>query len=73
MSITQLEKKLLKSTKGLPEGALQEVIDFVQFLRSKRSKKPLDNITAELSDLSSSETEHLEEEFKDYKKIYPSE
>lgn len=73
MSITQLEKKLLKSTKGLSESTLQEVIDFVQFLRLKKSKKSLDSITTELSGLSSSETEHLEDEFKDYRKIYPSE
>ena len=73
MSITQLEKKLLKSTKGLSDSTLQEVIDFVQFLRLKKTKKSSDNISAELSNLNSSETSHLEEEFKDYKKIYPSE
>lgn len=73
MTSIQLEKKLLAYTKGLPKETLQEIIDFIQFVRQKRTKKPIDNITAELSLLDYSQKVHLEEEFKDYKQLYPSE
>lgn len=69
----QLEKELIRYSKGLPEDALQEILDFIQFIRQKRLKKPVDDVTAELSDLSFSQTAHVEEEFKDYKQLYPSE
>lgn len=69
----QLEQELMRYLKELPEDALREILDFVQFVRQKRLKTPPDNITAELSDLSSSQTAHVEEEFKDYKTLFPSE
>ena len=50
-----------------------EVIDFIQFLREKNKKKDTIDIKKELSELSVSQTQHLEEEFIDYKKLYPSE
>jgi len=73
MTTSQLEKELLRYIKGLPKETLQEIIDFIQFVRLKKVKKSSDNITAELSLLNSSQTAHLEEEFKDYKQLYPSE
>jgi hypothetical protein len=73
MSKAQLEEELIRYAKGLPEDALQEILDFIQFLRQKRINKPADNLTAELSSLSASQTAHLEEEFEDYKKLYPRE
>ncbi len=73
MNTTQLENELLKYTKGLSKEALREVIDFVQFLRQKRRHKTSDSLTENLSVMSSEQTSHLEEEFEDYKKRYPSE
>jgi len=73
MNTTHLEKELLRYTKGLSKEALQEVIDFVQFLRKKKSKKTSNNLTEELTKLGESQTSHLEEEFANYKKLYPSE
>lgn len=73
MNITQLEKELLRYTKGLSKEELREVIDFVQFLRQKRLKSSSNSLSQDLSTMSSEQTLHLEEEFKDYKKLYPSE
>lgn len=73
MTTVQLEKTLIEYTKGLPKEALLEILDFIQFVKHKRFKKTVDNLTADLSFLSSSQTDHLEEEFKDYKQLYPSE
>jgi len=73
MTTAQLEKELLRYTKGLPKETLEEVIDFIQFLRLKRINKSSDNVKTELSLLNYSETTHLEEEFKDYKDLYPCE
>jgi len=73
MTTAQLEKALIKYSKGLPKEALEEILDFIQFIRQKRLKKGDDNLTAELSILSKSQAEHLEKEFEDYKKLYPNE
>lgn len=69
----QLEKELIKYSKGLPEDVLQEILDFIQFVRHKRLKKTDDSITADLSELNLSQTTHVEEEFKDYKQMFPGE
>ena len=73
MNTTQLENELLRYTKGLSKEALREVIDFVQFLRQKRLKSASNSLTQDLSIMSFEQTKHLEEELKDYKKLYPSE
>jgi hypothetical protein len=73
MKLSKLESELIRCTKGLPKDVLREILDFAQFIRFKKMNKSTDNLTKELYLLSTSETEHLEEEFKDYKKLYPSE
>ena len=73
MTTAQLEKTLYKYTKGLPQDALQEILDFVQFIRQRSSKKVSDKPPAKKSNLSVSQTSHLEEEFKNYKQLFPSE
>ncbi len=72
MNSNHLENELLRYTKGLSNETLQEIIDFVQFLRQKQ-KKAATNLTQELSKMSVEQTSHLEKEFEDYKKKYPSE
>lgn len=73
MTPAQLEKTLLQYTKGLSKEALLEILDFVQFVRQKEFKKSPDNIKSELTRLNESQTSHLEDEFEDYRKIYPVE
>ena len=73
MTTNQLEKKILRNTKGLSQDSLQEILDFVRFIRAKKLKSSPDDLSAELSLMDSSETAHLEEEFTDYKKRYPNE
>lgn len=73
MEHSELEKELLKQVKGMPEEELQEVINFTQYIRLKKSDKLKDDLSVELSSVSKSEIEHLEEEFRDYKKKYPIE
>jgi hypothetical protein len=72
-----IEKLILKETKGLPPFALNEVLDFILFIKEKKLKKNIDtfksNLESELSLLDHIEVSHLEEEFKDYKEIYPRE
>ncbi len=67
MASVQLEKLIHQKTKGLPEGILREVLDFVEFLRSKSAKKEPDSLKYSLSELNEKETIHLEEEFNDYR------
>ena len=73
MTTTQLEQALIEYSKGLPKEALEEILDFIQFIRQKKMKVPFENLTYELKSLSQSESKHLEEEFKDYKDLYPNE
>jgi hypothetical protein len=73
-----IEKLILKETKGLPPYALNEVLDFIQFIKEKKLKQNGDdifksNLEIELSLLEKKELTHLEEEFKDYKELYPRE
>ena len=72
-----IEKMILKETKGLPPFALNEVLDFIQFIKEKKLKRDDDtlksNLEFELSLLDHREMVHLEEEFKDYKELYPRE
>lgn len=73
MTTSQLEKQLIDQTKGLPRETLEEIIDFIQFVRLKNERRSYNNLKSELSLLDSSQTRHLEEEIKDYKNLYPIE
>ena len=70
-----IEKLILKETKGLHPFALNEVLDFILFIKEKKLKKNVDpfksSLESELSLLDHKEMAHLEEEFKDYKELYP--
>lgn len=73
MSTEQLHKAILEKSKGLSNEALQEVLDFIAFLKAKDHPTEQDSINTALSNLDKSELSHVEEEFYDYKKLYPSE
>lgn len=70
MDVHQIEQKILQNTKELSKEALLEILDFILFIRNKNINKHMKD---ELSHLSKTELEHLEDEFKDYKEIYPHE
>ena len=72
MNSIQLEQSIIKSAKGLSKEALIEVLDFIQFLKYKKTKQTMtDNISEELYSLNSESLAHLQEEFADYKTQYP--
>jgi hypothetical protein len=63
--MSSVRDEILKETEGLPEGILQQVLQFIRFLRSGRSS---------VSDRPQNESvKHLEDEFKDYRKRFPRE
>ena len=65
------EQLIVESLKGLPRRALAEIADFVEFLKQRpRQRGPLGTTLAELS---RDQEEHLEEEFRDYDRLYPRE
>ena len=78
----QIEKEILKETKGLPNDALSEILNYTKHIKEKFSHKSTKKrkrmsfnakIDKELNNLQDSELKHLEEEFKDYKEKYPLE
>jgi len=73
MNAAQIEKLIIQNSKGLPADILQEILDFIQFLKFKKSGIATDSMQNALSDFNIAEATHLEEEFIDYKAIYPRE
>ena len=72
----EIEKQILEETEGLTSNALNEILDFILFVKNKRLKSikkkvSKDNLNLELSIMDQKELLHLEEEFKNYKEIYP--
>ncbi len=72
MTASQIENQIIQSSKGLPVDILQEVLDFIQFLKLKKAGT-LTSVQSGLTELDTSEITHLEEEFIDYKIAYPHE
>jgi len=71
---TSLEKDLLRYAGLLPRKALKELVAFAKLLSIQSSTKGKENsIRYELNQLDAKETMHLEEEFEDYRKLYPHE
>ena len=73
MNTSQIENQIMQNSKGLPVDILQEILDFIQFLKFKNAGIISDSIQNNLSELDSSGISHLEEEFIDYKIVYPHE
>ncbi|RLD59991.1 MAG: hypothetical protein DRJ05_05485 [Bacteroidetes bacterium] len=73
MTTIQSEQNLIDYTKDLPKEALQEILDFISFIRSKNRKEQISSLNSELSYLNKSQIDYLEEEFTDYKTLYPIE
>ncbi len=78
MSKTELEKLILEETKELSTNTLMEVLDFIQFIKAKQYKRPRrktfeKKLAKELTSLNNMSLAHLEEEFANYKELYPHE
>lgn len=78
MGKLELKQKIIEETESFPIEVLTEVLDFVQFLKVKKSKHfSVDTfgkkLTDELYDLSQLSLTHLEEEFHNYQETYPYE
>jgi len=71
MTTAEFEKEVLQYLRTLPIETWREVLDFIKFLTQKKGNGLPDNLTQELQRLSRQEAAHLEEEFRDYKKLYP--
>ena len=75
----EIERTIFKETQGLSANALQEVLDFIQFIKMKECRKGKNafandrNIDTELRALDTISLTHLEEEFANYKELYPYE
>jgi hypothetical protein len=54
----------------MPESQVREILDFAEFLLTKEVRDSSRLNTSPLS-LSEKETTHLEQEFFDYKRLYP--
>jgi hypothetical protein len=75
-----LQELLMEGTKGLPEEALKEILEFAFFVRKKtlypqafEDELYSELLDKELGDMARHETTHLEDEFKNYDKTYPNE
>lgn len=79
MNENNLEQFIIEGIKGLPFEALAEIADFIYFVR-KRISYPssyLDELysillDSEIKDMENNELKHLEKEFEDYDKLYPT-
>ncbi|MDF9795025.1 mRNA-degrading endonuclease RelE of RelBE toxin-antitoxin system [Catalinimonas alkaloidigena] len=66
-------ENVIKTIKKLPKDKLNEVADFASFLLKKEESPNTKSLSEELSQLNKGQLNHLEEEFKDYKRLYPNE
>jgi len=78
MSKAVIEKMIVEETKNLSFEALNEILDFIQFIKTKKFKKLFEetfeeNIKTNLDKLNTVSLLHLEDEFANYKEKYPHE
>ena len=79
MTAAAIQERLLKETEGLSFSALQEILDFVLFMKVKESHTDMQAIHAMLNLqnerhlLETASVAQLEEEFADYQERYPYE
>ena len=78
MSKALIEKMIVEETKNLSFETLNEILDFIQFIKTKKFKKLLEetfeeDIKSNLNKLDTVSLLHLEDEFTNYKEKYPHE
>ena len=72
MNAAQIQDLIVQNSKGMPVDLLEEVLDFIRFLKLKKTGGR-DTIELSLREFESNEASHLEDEMKDYKLMYPHE
>ncbi len=76
-SNNNIQSEIIKTANGLSKKNLTAVLLYAKQLKSTKDKikrKPnVKNIKSDLRNLSDIHITHLEQEFKDYKKLYPRE
>ena len=70
MADSKMLEMILEESKTLPEDKLREVRDFVLFLKKISAANSQETILAKMQE---DELVHLEEEFLNYKTLYPNE
>lgn len=72
-----IQTEILKTAHGLSKKNLNAVLSYVKKLKSPKAKTKrnsgVSKINSDLKKLSDTQIAHLEQEFKDYKKLYPRE
>jgi len=72
MSSTQIEQLITQNSKGLPEEILQEILDFIQFLKFKKNGSLSNSINLSEYHLNTAESD-CKREFEYYKEIWQRE
>lgn len=76
-SINNIQSEILKTATGLSRKNQEAVLSYAKRLKSTRKKisrnTGTNKIKKDLKTLSDINILHLEQEFKDYKKLYPRE
>ena len=79
MTAIELERTIAQETRGLSWPALEEVVDFIRFLKTKEGQTReitpdrRERIQTGLATLEADSLAHLEAEFADYQERYPHE
>ena len=80
MTSSALQQFIRNGIRDLPKDSLEEVANFVLFIRARlaqgkdfKEQALLDFLSKELKMLDASEMSHLEKEFKNYENDYPLE
>lgn len=73
-----IEKMILDETKNLSIETLNEILDFIQFIKIKKHHHLLNEnfnkgVNSDLNKLNAASLLHLEDEFAHYKEEYPYE
>ena len=77
--MNELERQIMNQTKGLPPGALTEILNFIDIVKYKKckdtEKMPFVRCNEEdyLKKMEKNELNHLEDEFVNYRELYPYE
>lgn len=73
MDKAALIRHIQQTVKKLPEDKMCEVADFADYLLHKASARQESDVSRRLSELDQASLNHLEDEFRDYRKLYPHE
>jgi hypothetical protein len=73
MADSKIPSIILEETKHLSDDLLKEVLDFILFLKNKSRQTQTETQSQVLSTMQQNELTHLEEEFENYKSLYPNE